>query len=117
MRAKCDGVVCLVFVPWSTVILLPFSDVFQTLFEVPYVIKKYLDQGCVIEVPCDTVVRLKQGKKVEYYLLDRGGAVRLRGKKAKIVGLNVWGHHYVRDDTGERVLTVVYVNGRFRRVL
>lgn len=116
MRAKCDGVMCTVKVPWSTLVLLPYSDVFYLLSEVPHIIRKRFADGCVIEVPCGAVLRVKRDKKAEYYLLADDGAIKLRGVRAKIIGMNTWGYHYIRDDTGEKVVTVVYSGKRFVRV-
>lgn len=65
--------------------------------------------------PCGTAIRMKGAKGVEYYLLDGREAVRLKGKRAKTIGANTWGYHYVREDTGERVVSVVYYGGRFLR--
>ena len=116
MRAKCfDNTVCLVSVPWSTLILLPNTDTFKMLSEVDFLIKKRRSSGCVVEVPAGTVIRIKRGRSVEYFLLDNG-LVKLRGVRAKIIGFNRWGYHYIRTDTGETVLTVVYSDGRFTKV-
>ncbi|MEM1876709.1 MAG: hypothetical protein QXH21_08010 [Ignisphaera sp.] len=97
-------------------ILLPNSDTFKMLSEVDFLIKKKGGSGCVIEVPTGTVIRVKRGRSVEYFLID-GGLVKLKGVRAKILGLNRWCHHYIRTDTNKKVLTVVYIDGRFVRLI
>ncbi|MEM4843895.1 MAG: hypothetical protein QXU08_05765 [Ignisphaera sp.] len=116
MRAKCfDNTICLISVPYSTLILLPNTNEFKMLSELEFLIKKKKSNGCVIEVPSGTVIRIKRNRSVEYFLLDNG-LIKLRGVRAKIIGYNSWGYHYVRTDTNETVLTVVYINNRFIRV-
>jgi len=73
---------------------------------------KKLRTGCVVELPNKTFIRVGKTPKAKYYLVDRE-LVELIGKKAKIIGLNVWGWHYVDPRTKETVLTVVYVDGVF----
>lgn len=116
MLVKCyDNTVCILKIPWSTLILLPTSEKFCLPTELDFLIKKKTNTYCVIEVPCGTVIRVKKKKTPEYYLIDNG-IIKLRGRRAKIIGTNMWGHHYMREDTKEKVLTVVYYNGRFMRM-
>lgn len=115
---KCDEAVCVVTLPSSTLVLLPWFKEFAPVSSLGFATRR---KGGVytVELPRGSVVRVvrrSSGRKsVEYYLVD-GGLVRLVGKRAKILGMNVWGCHYFRSDNGEKVVTVVSIGGRLRTI-
>lgn len=104
--------------PPSTLVLLPWFKEFVPVSSLGFAVRRKgglytaeLPRGSVIRV----VRRVGGRKSVEYYLVDRG-LVKLVGKRAKILGMNVWGYHYFRSDNGEKVVTVASINGRLRAI-
>jgi len=110
---RCDKFVCKVFVPYSTLVLPPRREVFEPVLSFPIV--KRLRTGVVVELPRPSVLRVGRTPNARYYLLD-GDLVELKGRRAKILGANVWGWHYYDPRTNRKVVTVVYLNGVFRAV-
>lgn len=111
---KCDKYVCKVFVPYTTLVLPPRSDVFVPVLTLPTL--RRMRSGVVIEVPKKTILRVGKRPNVKYYLLDNENEpIELRGVRAKIVGLNTWGWHYLDPRTNERVVTVIYT-GVFKAI-
>lgn len=109
---KCDRSMCRVLVPYSTLVAVPRSQVFELATRFPAV--KKLGWGFVVEIPRGSVVRVKDAgaRKAKYYLVD-GELVELKGTRAKIIGYNMWGWHYIDPRTERRVVTVIYREGVF----
>ena len=100
--------------PWCTLVLLPHSSVFTPISRLPIIRRGRA--FVVVDVPVGTILRVGRTPNAKYYLVDRDEMVELRGIKAKVPGLNVWGWHYKDPRTGETIVTVVYNGRRFIRV-
>jgi len=110
---RCSEDVCRILVPWGALVLLPDSDIFIPVWELPdlFFFKKS-GAGCAVEVPTGSILRVGKAPSAKYYLVD-GELVELKGTRAKIIGLKRWGWHYIDPRTNEVVVTVLYENKAF----
>jgi len=42
--------------------------------------------------------------------------IELRGVRAKVAYMNVWGWHYLDPRTDKRIITVIYYDGIFKAI-
>jgi hypothetical protein len=106
--------VATVAVPWSTLVLLPHERYFVSVSRLPHIVRKGRT-FVVVDLPVGTVLRVGRVPNAKYFLVDPEGLVQLKGVRAKILGLNMWGWHYVDPRTNERVVTVIYDGEKFVR--
>jgi len=110
---RCDKYVCKVFLPYSTLVLVPRSDTFEFITVFP--VLKRLRHGVIVELPRKSILRVGRSPNAKYYLLD-GELIELKGKRAKILGMNIWGWHYYDPRTNRKIVTVIFLNGVFKAI-
>jgi len=110
---RCDKHICKVFLPYSTLVLVPRSDTFELITMFP--ILKKLRRGVIVELPRGSILRVGRSPNAKYYLLD-GELIELKGKRAKILGMNTWGWHYYDPRTNKKIVTVIFLGDVFKAV-